>query len=139
MQLNTLTVKTLGVADPYDPAQNIDAGVSLLAKYLQQYNGDETKALWAYASGPGAVAAGQMNSTASQFVDYVTNYAPQIDLGVNADTGATDTVPDPWTFGSADPGGGVTIAGVTFSMGELVLGSALLLTALYVVSRRASA
>lgn len=40
MQLNSTTVQTLGVANPMDPQQNIDAGVSLLGQYLTQYGGN---------------------------------------------------------------------------------------------------
>lgn len=84
MQLNDTTVQTLGVSNPLDPQQNIDAGVSLLGKYLQQYNGDTTKALWAYASGPGAVANGSMNPTATQFIGYVQNYSPDPSLDISS-------------------------------------------------------
>ena len=77
MQLNDTTVQTLGVSNPLDPQQNINAGVGLLAHYLQVYGGDQSKALWAYASGPGAVSSGNMNPTATQFISYVTGY----DLG----------------------------------------------------------
>ncbi len=98
MQLNTTTVKTLGVSDPMDPQQNINAGVGLLATYLQKYNGNQTDALWAYASGPGAVAGGNMNSTAQKFSDYVQTYdaapvlsAAGVDAGAVGNT-ATDIV-----------------------------------------------
>jgi hypothetical protein len=91
MQLNSTTVQTLGVTDPLDPQQNIDAGVSLLAKYLQQYNGNEAQALQAYASGPGSLSS-PPNSVASQFISFVTGYQPPagLDLGTSLNV-ATDT------------------------------------------------
>jgi soluble lytic murein transglycosylase-like protein len=122
MQLNDVTVKTLGVSNPLDPQQNIDAGVGLLAKYLQQYGGDEQKALWAYASGPGAVASGKpMNSTASGFVDYVTSYNPDpilSTLGIDQTSLPVSDTPDtidPSTGGIIDWGTlGLIAAGTLF-------------------------
>jgi Transglycosylase SLT domain len=81
MQLNDTTVASLGVSNPLDPQQNIDAGVQLLGSYLTKYNGDSAKALQAYASGPGSVSSGSApNSTASQFISYVQSYTPPSDL-----------------------------------------------------------
>lgn len=75
MQLNDTTVKTMGVTNPLDPEQNIDAGVSLLSSLLNRYGGDPNQALWAYASGPGNVGPGKApNSIAQNFINYVTSY-----------------------------------------------------------------
>ena len=52
MQLMPATAASLGVANPYDPTQNIPAGVRYLASLLSSYGGDVTKAVAAYNWGP---------------------------------------------------------------------------------------
>ena len=56
MQLMDATAKELGVSDPFNPEQNIRGGVTYLKGLLDQYGGDEAKALAAYNAGPTAVA-----------------------------------------------------------------------------------
>jgi soluble lytic murein transglycosylase-like protein len=55
MQLMPSNASENGVSDPFDPAQNIDAGAKDLSKLLSLYNGNLDLALSAYNAGPGAV------------------------------------------------------------------------------------
>jgi soluble lytic murein transglycosylase-like protein len=55
MQLMPSTARSLNVSNPFDPQQNVDAGVRHLRKLLDSYGGDVRLSLAAYNAGSGAV------------------------------------------------------------------------------------
>ena len=56
MQLMPQTARQLNVANPFDPEQNVDAGVRHLKQLMESYGGDVKLTLAAYNAGAGAVA-----------------------------------------------------------------------------------
>jgi len=56
MQLMPQTARSLNVVNPFDPQQNVDAGVRHLKRLMESYGGDVKLSLAAYNAGAGAVA-----------------------------------------------------------------------------------
>ena len=52
MQLVPETAAQLGLEDPFDPAQNLEAGVAYLARLKKRFKGDMVLTLAAYNAGP---------------------------------------------------------------------------------------
>lgn len=55
MQLMPATMAEYGVRNPFDPSDNVRAGVAYLRQLLDRYHNNETLALAAYNAGPAAV------------------------------------------------------------------------------------
>jgi soluble lytic murein transglycosylase-like protein len=74
MQLMPGTARQLKVTNPFDPDQNVDAGVRHLKKLLQDFNGNVKLSLAAYNAGEGAV---QRNAGVPNFAE-TRNYVSRI-------------------------------------------------------------
>lgn len=108
MQLMDATAAMLGVTNPFDPTQNINAGVKYLASLLSQFAGDAAKALAAYDWGPGNVAkaiqtwgADWLSHAPQETQDYVqalTGVIPQV---AAVSSGTDSGVPAPLTIDAA--------------------------------------
>jgi len=88
MQLMPSTARQLNVKNPFDPEQNVDAGVRHLKQLLESYGGDVRLTLAAYNAGSGAVtrSAGVPHYAETQtYVKRITNlYYGGVDLSPSA-------------------------------------------------------
>lgn len=78
MQLMPDTAGQLGVEDPFDPRQNVEAGARFLKQLLEKYKGDLSLSLGAYNAGSSVVdqAAGVPKIAETQ--DYVNSIMKKI-------------------------------------------------------------
>lgn len=85
MQLMPATARSLSVTNPFDPQQNVDAGVRHLKQLLGNFNGDVALSLAAYNAGAGAVTR---NNGVPPYLE-TQNYVKRItDIYGNGRTGA---------------------------------------------------
>jgi len=71
MQLMPSTARSLHVKNPFDPEQNVDAGVRHLKHLLESYGGNVKLSLAAYNAGSGAVARSSGIPRYSETQNYV--------------------------------------------------------------------
>lgn len=95
MQLMPGTAADLGVTNPWDPMQNIDAGVRYLKQQLQRFGGNVQAALVAYNWGPANAQrwlSGQTSlpSETSAYVSDVLGSVPPPSDGGPASVGSPD-------------------------------------------------
>jgi soluble lytic murein transglycosylase-like protein len=83
MQLMPQTARQLNVTNPFDPEQNVDAGVRHLKKLMESYGGNVRLSLAAYNAGAGAVA----RSAGIPHFAETRNYVRRITALYNGGTG----------------------------------------------------
>ena len=79
-QLMPDTAKELGVQDPFDPKQNLEAGALYLRQMLDKFGGDRSLALAAYNAGPSAVLKAGGIPTLPETQRYVPNVLRRYEL-----------------------------------------------------------
>jgi hypothetical protein len=80
MQLTPIAIKQISnnlgyPVDPYDTSSNIQGGAVLYNSYLNQFGGDQQKALAAYNAGPGTVNQA-VAAYGDDWLDHVDEFAP---------------------------------------------------------------
>lgn len=85
MQLMPQTARSLNLTNPFNPEENIDAGVRHLKQLLESYGGDVRLSLAAYNAGSGAVARSRGIPRYAE----TQNYVRRITNLYSGDTGST--------------------------------------------------
>jgi soluble lytic murein transglycosylase-like protein len=85
MQLMPSTARQLKVTNPFDPEQNVDAGVRHLKALLQSYRGNVSLTLAAYNAGEGAVARSAGIPRIAETRDYVRRITALYNGGSTSD------------------------------------------------------
>jgi soluble lytic murein transglycosylase-like protein len=93
MQLMPGTAAELGVADPFNPEENIEAGARYLGELITRYDGDLARALGAYNAGPSQVDSYDGLPPIPETVNYVSDILEKIQK----------TLPQSLAPGSAEP------------------------------------
>ena len=89
MQLMPSTARQLKVKNPFDPEQNVDAGVRHLKQLLENYGGDIKLTLAAYNAGAGAVARSSGVPHYSETQNYVRRITNLYYAGSGFNVGAS--------------------------------------------------
>ena len=106
MQLMPGTARELAVTDPFDPQQNVDAGVRHLRGLLDSYDGDVSRSLAAYNAGATAVAKHNGIPPYAETQDYVRRITKLYGNG----TAVTNTDLGPQLRITRGPGGVLIIS-----------------------------
>jgi len=89
MQLMPSTARQLKVSNPFDPEQNVDAGVRHLKELLESYGGDIKLTLAAYNAGAGAVARSSGVPHFAETQNYVRRITNLYYGGIDFNSGAS--------------------------------------------------
>jgi soluble lytic murein transglycosylase-like protein len=89
MQLMPSTARQLKVKNPFDPEQNVDAGVRHLKQLLENYGGDVKLTLAAYNAGAGAVARSSGVPHYAETQNYVRRITNLYYGGIDFNAGAS--------------------------------------------------
>jgi soluble lytic murein transglycosylase-like protein len=79
MQLMPATASLLGIADPFEPRQNLNGGARFLRSLLDRYGGDLVLALAAYNAGPARVDASGGVPPIPETMNYVTEIMKKLE------------------------------------------------------------
>jgi soluble lytic murein transglycosylase-like protein len=80
MQLMPATAEELGVRDPFDPKENLNAGARHLRRLLDHYKGDVALALGAYNAGAARVDSAKGVPAIPETKNYVTEILSKLPL-----------------------------------------------------------